>query len=113
MTRIMCWNVQKFGINKIANPSNGREPGTTIGGRLRNTTVRNGIVGSPYADWPDLAVEPIGTYQFPLQTADDQFRQPGRTAPGFTIDRRTAFVNWDNYRRIRSTGDHLVVAADL
>ncbi len=56
MTRILYWNVQDFSINKIANPSLDREPGTTITKAAASADRLQIMRGMVQAATPDIIV---------------------------------------------------------
>lgn len=88
--------------------------GAAAGGPLANATIINGVVGSPYNAQVAPGAAPIGHYTFGMKMANlAMFGATPLVAPAFSLARRTAFINWVNYRKIRSTSDHLAVVADI
>jgi hypothetical protein len=91
--------------------------GVAAGGPMANVTVPNGVVGSNYGGMLAPGNAPVGHYVLPVQMADlAQFAATPPVAPAAALTlpaRRTAFINWINFRRIRSTSDHMAILADV
>ena len=80
-------------------------------GQLDNVTIMSGISGAPFEDYPPLDHTNPGHYPFDPAMVD--FMVPPDTAAQFEIAIRSRFVSWNNYRRVRSTSDHLAIMADI
>jgi hypothetical protein len=82
-----------------------------------NVTVLNGVVGSNYAVInPPPGNPPIGHYRLPIMMRNPMFGAPAPVEPPIPHhqpQRITAFRNWDNFLRIRSTSDHMAIVADV
>jgi hypothetical protein len=98
-------------LARFGNKADGRPCGI-----LKNVTVLNGIVASPFAVVADPAGEPPkGFFRFPLQMQNvpplndppPQLQPPKKTDP----NTRTMFPQWDNFGHIRCTSDHMPIVA--
>lgn len=56
MARILYWNIQQFGINKINNPSRKRQRGSSVNGQVASAARRNLIISTLTANPPDVFV---------------------------------------------------------
>ncbi|MEL6133376.1 MAG: hypothetical protein AAFR59_08450 [Bacteroidota bacterium] len=56
MTRILYWNIQQFGINKINNPSLKRQRGASVNGQQASIDRRNYIMSTFATHVPDIIV---------------------------------------------------------
>lgn len=78
-----------------------------------NTTVLNGVVGSPYTRHPAPPNAPVGHYNLPIAMNPGRFGLPPEPADPFEIGLCSSFRGWANYGRIRSTSDHMALVIDV
>ncbi|AZJ32262.1 hypothetical protein SAMN05444344_3065 [Tenacibaculum mesophilum] len=56
MARVLYWNIQQFGINKINNPSRKRQRGSSLSGQAASVNRRQYIMDTIVAHPPDILV---------------------------------------------------------